>query len=546
MKQLRPVVLFSALVLGACAPAVTASAPSVAPPPAAAPPAPAPVAADFLDGEPADDWWLLDAVQDRVPGTSARRARAELLAGREPGREVVVAILDSGIDIEHEDLRDVIWVNEDEIPGNNRDDDGNGYVDDVHGWSFLGGPDGRNVNQDTYEVTRLFAECRVRGELDTPRCREYAQEVEERRGEAAGYLSQYRQIAQTQNQIIAVLSRHLGTDSITVTAVETIAAPSMEVRQAQQIYLQMMEVGATPEAIQEGIEALTSQVEYGFNPDFDPRPIVGDDYDDLAQRDYGNADVRGPGADHGTHVAGIVAARHGNGIGIEGIATGVRLMSVRTVPDGDERDKDVANAIRYAVDNGADIINMSFGKGYSPQKPIVDEAVRYAMREGVLIVHAAGNDGADLSSHDSFPTPWYVDGEKAELWIEVGASGFTRDGLAASFSNYGANRVDVFAPGVSIYSTVPDDLYRHNDGTSMASPVVAGLAALLMAYYPELDARQVRQIILETATPYATEMVLVPGGMGERRAFGEFSSTGGIVNAYAALRRAAEITGSGN
>lgn len=548
MKQSRPLVLFSMLVLGACAPAVNVSEPAPAAAPAAPAPAPAPPPSpvEFAEGPAANDWWLLDVETDRVPGISANRAYAELLAGRQPRREVVVAILDSGIDIEHEDLAGVLWVNEEEIPGNDRDDDGNGYVDDVHGWNFLGGPDGRNVDQDTYEVTRLYAECRDQGQLETPRCRDFGTEVERRRAEAAGYLSQYRQIAQTQNQIIAVLRRQLGTDSLTVESVAAINAPSMEIRQAQQIYIQMIEAGATPEAIQDGIEALTSQVEYAFNPDFDPRPIVGDDYDNLTERDYGNTDVAGPDPSHGTHVAGIVAADRDNRIGINGIASGVRLMSVRTVPDGDERDKDVANAIRYAVDNGADIINMSFGKGYSPQKPVVDEAVRHAMAEGVLIVHAAGNDGEDLASHESFPTPYFIDGGRADLWIEVGASGYTRDGLAATFSNYGTDRVDVFAPGVEIYSTVPGDEYRKNDGTSMAAPVVSGVAALLMAYYPELGPERVKEIILETATPFPAVMVLLPGGSGERRAFSELSATGGVVNAYAALRRAAEITASRN
>ena len=246
-----------------------------------------------------------------------------------------------------------------------------------------------------------------------------------------------------------------------------------------------------------------------------------------------------PDAEHGTHVAGIIGAERGNGIGVDGIAPAVKLMTIRTVPNGDERDKDVANAIRYAVDNGAQVINMSFGKAYSPRKAVVDEAVRYAESRNVLLVHAAGNDAADIGETPSFPIRNFAGGGMASNWIEVGASGWRApDGLAATFSNYSANEVDVFAPGVDIYSTVPGDEYSRNSGTSMAAPVVTGLAALLMAYYPGLDAREVRQIILDSATRLPDTSVIRPGTEDERVLFGTLSATGGIVNAYEALRLA--------
>ncbi|NIP78067.1 MAG: S8 family serine peptidase, partial [Gemmatimonadetes bacterium] len=201
-------------------------------------------------------------------------------------------------------------------------------------------------------------------------------------------------------------------------------------------------------------QRLEDRLEYGLNPEFDPRDIVGDDYEDAGERVYGNAEVTGPRAGHGTGVAGIIAAERGNGIGEDGIASSVRIMVLRTVPDGDERDKDVANAIRYAVDNGADIINMSFGKAHSPRKDVVDAAVRYAGERGVLLVHAAGNGGADLAEEPSFPTRVYADGGEAQNWIEVGATDW-RGGerLVAPFTNYGDEEVDVFAPGVDIRTT---------------------------------------------------------------------------------------------
>jgi subtilisin family serine protease len=248
----------------------------------------------------------------------------------------------------------------------------------------------------------------------------------------------------------------------------------------------------------------------------------------------------GPDASHGTHVAGIIGAIRGNGIGMNGIATNVRLMTIRTVPDGDERDKDVANAIRYAVDHGAHVINRSFGKSYSPQKDLVDAAIRYADERGVLMIHAAGNDGEDLETAGNYPTRDYAGGGQAANWIEVGASNWKVDSLAAPFSNYGQTKVDVFAPGVDVLSTVPGDEYKREDGTSMAAPVVTGVAALLMAYFPNLTAADVKRILLESSIKYGDRVVSQPG-TGVPVRFGTLSVTGGVVNAYAAVRRALEI-----
>jgi subtilisin family serine protease len=550
LRKISSSIVLLILGLGACAPAQTIVGSPPPFPPAAAPapaPAPVPAPAPAPTADPSatpENWWLLDPTADRFLGTGAERAYRELLPD-EPRRSVVVAIIDSGVDPAHEDLDDNLWVNEDEVAGNGVDDDRNGYVDDIHGWNFLGSPGGENVHHDTFEVTRLYAQCRERGELDTAPCRAIAADFEADRAEEAGILQQYRSIASTQAQITQILARQLGGAPVTRASVSAIQSADPQVQQARAIYLQMIDAGATPEVIAEGIESLASRVEYGFNPDFDPRPIVGDDYEDLNERVYGNSDVEGPAADHGTHVAGIVGAERGNGIGVEGIASGVELMVVRAVPDGDERDKDVANAIRYAVDNGADIINMSFGKGYSPAKEAVDAAVRHAQTNGVLIIHAAGNAGVDLDSENSFPNRFYQEGGEAELWIEVGASGLRADdGFAAPFSNYSRARVHVFAPGVEIYSTVPGNEYQRNDGTSMAAPVVSGLAALLMAYYPDLTAAQVKEIILESASRYPGQAALVPGGAGERRGFDQLSVTGGIVNAFEAVRLAEQASGS--
>ncbi len=533
MKAIHPT-LFLALLLGACAPGQQTV--STAPTPVSPPASPAPVP----DAAP-DNWWLLDRFGNGVFGTSAERAYQELIGDRQPARSVVVAIIDSGIDIHHEDLNANIWVNEDEIAGNGIDDDGNGYVDDVYGWSFIGGPGG-DVHHDTYEVARLYRDCRDRGALDTPVCSAIAADFENERAEAAELLDQYQNISVAFDLFETLLRAQLGVDSLTRAAVAGLQTTRPDLRQAQQAWLQLTDQGVTAKMLADGVESLSGRVEYGLNPDYDSRGLVGDDYSNPNERIYGSNSVEGPDPSHGTHVAGIVGAIRGNGIGIDGLAPNPRIMVIRAVPDGDERDKDVANAIRYAVDNGAHIINMSFGKGYSPEKSVVDEAVRYADSRGVLMVHAAGNDATNQDDEASFPNRFYEDGGEAALWIEVGASDWgDANALAAPFTNYSPSRVDVFAPGVEILSTTPDNQYERNQGTSMASPVVAGVAALIMSYYPELTAAQVKQVILETATRYADQNVQLPGGAGGVRPFGQLSLTGGVVNAYAALQRAAEL-----
>jgi len=503
-------------------------------------PTPTPEAAEpRLEAAP-DAWQLLDLERDRVPGVSADRAYRELLAGREPARTVVVAVIDGGTDTAHVDLRDRLWRNEDEIAGNGIDDDGNGYVDDVYGWNFIGGPDGRNVRHETLEVTRLLARCD--GGETSPSgisCQTVRRAYDEERTEVEQTLANIERIDEALSFALPLLREATGSEELTVESVEALSPTDGALQQARSIFLQLDAAGITPKIVEEAKESFSGLLEYGLDPAFRGRDVVGDDIADGTQRVYGNHDVMGPDASHGTHVAGIIGAVRDNGVGIDGIAPAVALMTVRAVPDGDERDKDVANAIRYAVDNGAHIINMSFGKSFSPSKSLVDAAVRYADENGVLMVHAAGNDGEDIEAADNFPTREYDGGGRAEHWIEVGAAAWQVDSLAATFSNYGRTKVDVFAPGVDILSTLPHDEFERQDGTSMAAPVVTGVAALLMAYFPELDAAEVKRILLESAVGYGERVVPQPG-TGDPVPFGSMSVTGGVVNAYEAVRMAME------
>ena len=482
-------------------------------------------------------------------GASVNRAYAELLAGRQPRRTVTVAIIDSGVDVEHEDLKANLWQNpRDRRDG--RDDDGNGYIDDVYGWNFIGGKDGRQVKEDTYEVTRLYARCRPQLASDSAtlpapqqaefgRCRKIEAAYREKRAESEQMLPQIRNMDLAVSRFVEILKQQLGTDTLTREKVVALTPVRNEVFQAQQAFLQLDANNITPDMIREERERLEGLMKYGLNPDFDPRPIVGDDYRNTADRIYGNADVEGPDAEHGTGVAGIIGAQRDNNTGVDGIAPAVRLMVIRAVPDGDERDKDVANAIRYAVDNGAHIINMSFGKAFSPEKAAVDAAVQYATEKGVLLVHAAGNDGKDLAAEENYPNRTFLSGGASQLWIEVGASSWEgADHLAADFSNYGREQVDLFAPGHDVLSTAPSNTYDSASGTSFAAPVVSGVAALVMAYHPELSASDVRRILLESATKLADRMVARPGEDNHAIRFGDLSVTGGIVNAYNALKLA--------
>jgi len=567
MKPLPSLLLLSFAIVSCSAPATVATPVAPAPAPSAAvAPTRAPATTAAATAAPASrstyvpavalteaprNWQLLDETADRIPGIAAERAMKELLAGKTPRRTVLVAIIDNGIDTSHVDLKANLWTNPKEIPGNKIDDDNDGFVDDVHGWDFIGGKDGKDIDFDTFEITRQYARCHGKAAAsgaspitDAALCAEIDADFQKQKAKIESTVQNYRGANDALQQIIPLLKRAASTDSLTPAKVRAISTSDPMLGRARQIFLELDSQGATPEAIADGLKSLEGQLKYGLNPDFNPRSIVGDSYTNTSEHRYGNPDVMGPDAKHGTHVAGIIGAVRGNDIGIDGIAPAVKFMMIRTVPDGDERDKDVANAIRYATDAGAQIISMSFGKSYSPFKSAVDEAVKYADSKGVLMIHAAGNDGADLSKGKNFPTPVYLGGGRAANWIEVGASSWKGgEDLAAPFSNYGKSEVDVFAPGVDILSTIPGNQYERDSGTSMAAPVVSGLAALIMSYYPNLTAADVRRIIVSSVSKHTDQMVTKPGTDSEKVPFGTLSVTGGIVNAYNALRMAAEVSG---
>ncbi len=510
--------------------------------------------------KPIEGWHLLGAITAMEASTNKwtnqgialHQAYSLLDSTARSPKKVVVAIIDSGSDIDHEDLKDNIWINNDEIVGNMLDDDANGYVDDVFGWNFIGGQDSSHVNYDTYELTRLYVKgLELFSSFDTltnipdslndeySQFKEIEKEFEAERISLESELIQIKQLQQNVESILFFLGES-SLDSVDVNKyLSKEIEPSMQMQEAISFVALLQDNGINERLIEDYIEQIGVQLEYGYNISFDPRSIVGDDYEDLDNRSYGNSDVKGPDYDHGTHVAGIIAANQDNNIGTNGI-TQAELLIIRAVPNGDERDKDVANAIRYAVDNGADVINMSFGKSYSPELFYVQQAIEYATQNEVLMVHAAGNDGANLDSIANYPSPIISDGSSSPYLITVGASGWQGvNELAASFSNYGRSTVDLFAPGVDIYSTMPNQQYELSNGTSMAAPMVSGVIALLMQYFPEYSPLEIKEIIVSSVIK-TDKKIMLPGQSTDAQyvPFVNLSKHGGIINAYRAVREA--------
>ena len=476
-------------------------------------------------------WSNLDLKKDSIPGMSVDKTYSELLKNKK-GIKIIVGVIDSGLDIDHEDLKGKIWTNTKEIPGNNIDDDKNGYIDDVHGWNFLG-----EATNENLELTRIVK----RGDDGSEDYKSAKVELDKKIAELTPQKKQVDIIVAADKAIREELKK----DKYTLKELKSIVTTDASLTRSKMIMSSI--ASEAGEGFQEEIKSYSDyvydQLNYNLNLDFAGRKVK-DNPDDMKETHYGNGNVKGPNVEdalHGTHVAGIIAQIRGNGKGGDGVvADKVEIMAVRAVPNGDEYDKDIALAIRYAVDNGAKVINGSFGKDYSPHKEWVWEAIKYAAKKDVLIVHAAGNDAKNVDVEPNFPTDEVSGKEIADNLITIGAlNNVYGSKIVADFSNYGAKNVDVFAPGVEIYATVPNNKYKYEQGTSMASPNAAGVAALIRSYYPKLTASQVKHILMDSGTPIS-EKVIVDESKKEMP-FANTCVSGKIVNAYNALLMAEKM-----
>lgn len=517
-----------------------------------------PLKTSDLNEDQLKTWAGSDLVTDTIPGMSVQKAYDEIIKDFQ-GETVIVGVVDSGVDIEHEDLKNVIWTNEDEIPGNGIDDDKNGYVDDIHGWNFLG-----NTIEENLEYVRILKNLKPKydgkdaSDIAEANKEEFAlyekaqKEYDEEYSEISRNVNYYNQLSQQIASARAAVSEKLGKEDFTKEELMAMEAEETSLQQQKGLLLNIMNNGGedldeVASQLQGGIDYYQGRLDSHLNLELEGRK-TGDNPDDLTDTNYGNNDVDGPDpekadAKHGTHVAGIIAAERNNGIGMNGVARNIKIMAVRAVPDGDEYDKDIALGIRYAVDNGAKVINTSFGKYYSTHPEWVIDAIKYAAKKDVLIVNAAGNDALDMDATRIYPNDQTPDNneEIADNFLTVGASNFDYGSdLVARFSNYGQTNVDVFAPGTKIWSTTPNNEYEFLQGTSMASPAVAGVAAMIRSLYPKLSAAEVKEVLMKSGLASPQE-VMVGGNSDDIRPFAELSVSGRMVNMYNALIMASKM-----
>ncbi len=513
----------------------------------------------FFQERELENWFTKDPENDNAEGTAADKTYNELHLKQ--ANEVVVAVIDSGVDIYHEDLKGKIWINPNEIPANGIDDDSNGYIDDIYGWNYLGGYDDNgkpiHIDAETLEVTRELVKMKARKKFledqgmalsksEKVYLDKLSNEVSFERANAEYALNLYGNISRRLEAAYKVFKEVyiIPFDEMTLDSVKFAVTQTQAQADAKtEIIAAFNESGTSSVArLRRLQEYYQSDLDYYYNESFNPRAeIVKDNPEDFSDVGYGNNDVIGVGADHGTHVAGIIAANRHNNLGIRGIADNVKIMALRAVPNGDERDKDIALAVRYAADNGAHIINMSFGKSYSPNKKEVSEAFKYAEEKGLLILHAAGNESSNRDLEDRFPSRNIYDEDgrvigQLSSFMDIGASSQYNDRtLTATFTNFGQNSVDIFAPGVNLNSTIPNNRYAIFSGTSMACPSAAGVAALILSEHPELSAKDVKELMMTRSRSRAGLSVRLPSNHTISVPFETLSITGGIVDAYRAL-----------
>ena len=431
-------------------------------------------------------------------------------------RTVVVGIIDSGADTECLALKRALWTNAKEKI-NGKDDDHNGYVDDVHGWNFLGTKDGKfNMTSAGTEEYRQFKRLypkyknvKSREEVADSNRKEYAYYMAMRRkAKINSYLMFYEVAARKQKlmgEMDDMLKRaKLDVDTLTMGGMLNTEVADTLVKDTF-VKLIMADLYKNPMTTrwddyvkkQRADFALMGKRIYSIEHDKDKRLLMGDNQEDATDRFYGNNMLNIEGMEHGNFVASVVAGNVVDDSRYSGVCVDARVMPVRVCPEGDEYDKDVATGIIYAVDNGAKIINLSLGKYTSPHPEMVNEAIAYAGKHDVLVIGAAGNNHLNIDSIAYFPAAVDAKGQTLDNFIRVG--GTAMDGSRSSISNYGDHKVDIYAPGEYISGVYPGNKKDFANGTSVATPVVSGIAAMLRTYFPKLKATQLKRVLIETA-----------------------------------------------
>ncbi|WP_299767077.1 S8 family serine peptidase [uncultured Dokdonia sp.] len=506
---------------------------------------------DSLTEAQEKNWQHLDIEKDTIPGISLDRVYKELLR-KKKGKDIIVAVLDTKVDIFHEDLQQQVYVNVNEIPNNKVDDDGNGYIDDIHGWNFLGSENGKDILYQKNEITRFIEKYKpIVSDTLNPLSKDstFIEEYKQLEKEYDVLLEKTTEDIEYAYKIIGIdtavkraLAPYFESSSYTLEDLDALKNKFPDDKDLHSNILKrsnFIKYNITEEYLYNTLDGALNNKKL-VNPLFNERVIINDSLINFTNRNYGNPIVYGKVPfEHSIAVSGIMAANRSNGIGILGVSDHIKIMPVVMVASGDEHDKDVATAIRYAVDNGASIINMSWGKKRSLYKEKIFEAIRYAEERDVLLVTAGGNNNEDNDVYSYYPNDYDNGNEFASNFIVVGASSYDVEKLKASFSNYGTSQVDIFAPGDRLYSTSSDNEFGDYDwtsGTSLASPIVSGVAALIRSHYPSLKASEVKQILMDSAVKYDI-LVDVPTKENpeQQLPFSELSKSGGIVNAYNAM-----------
>jgi len=509
------------------------------------------------------NWHWKDYAQDKIHGISLYQAYQQLAKISKKATPIIVAVMDGGVDTSNIELKNKLWINSKEIPGNGIDDDHNGYIDDIHGWNFLGGKDGSNINKAADEKSRVYHKYKslydgkeldlknwsVAQQKQYEMWKQAALEIEFSDEDAAN-LRYVSMAANAIQKLGNTIIKEINDSNFTVNKLTDFQPVGRNTLEAKMAYLRTIKLlgveKETPylEMINELKEYIEGKEKSANAKTTPPDPIraaiIKDNYENLDDQYYGNNDITGPNARHGTHVAGLVASVPDSAWNMNALYPSLQIMGVRVVPDGDEYDKDIALGIKYAVDNGAKIINMSFGKSFSPEQIWVDKAIRYAASKDVLIVHAAGNESYDLNNKAVYPNPYSSalnDTASNVLTVAASSDEFINSTLLTDFSNFGPKIVDVLAPGNKIYSTLPGKTnHGYLQGTSMAAPIVSHIAAMIRSYYPNLSAVDVKKIIMQSVwKPSNTNMEYSIPQKEESKKLIDIASSGGIVNAANAI-----------